>query len=384
MRRQPLSGGMVGSAPGRRRSGRIRSLFRLLGLVGASAGLTACGGAPPLSTAAPAPQAVASATSKSGAPAPVIVGAPRSFVLDPGNRARTDLRAAGPRRALVSPEPFRVADLPQGRVPEMLPASQPADAAADAATSTDPGPELLVDWAALSSEAKLIRAQNGHTSVRVTLRNQALGRIRIGGREGAVTPNGSGGVYVTCGGEYRGRTMMAPARWEWLSMEQGAMRLHIVNAWFDTQACKATVVARAQVSARALPGGLLYAFRECEGPTAETMAQALPCKREVITFLGPRAQQVVASGVGGEARTAISGFSRVSLPLRRGGGGSFMGRVDTLTLRDWIAATGSKSFLHGETEVGVEVVQGIDDPEPLGVSYAAPAPDRTSNSRRRF
>lgn len=379
MRRQPLSGGMVGSGPARGRSPGIPSLFRVLGLVGASAGLTACGGAPPVSTAAPAPQAVAS-TSKSSAPAAVIVESPRSFVLDPGNRVRTDLRAAGPRRSLVSPEPFRVADLPQGRVPEMLPVSQPSDAA----TSTDTGPELLVDWAALSSEAKLIRAQNGHTSVRVTLRDQALGRIRIGGREGAVTSSGSGGVYVTCGGEYRGRTMMAPARWEWLSMEQGAMRLHIVNAWFDTQACKATVVARAQVSARALPGGLLYAFRECEGPSSETMAQALPCKRELITFLGPRVQQVVASGVGGEARTAIGGFSRVSLPLRRGGGGSFMGRVDALALRDWITATGSKSFLVGEMEVGVEVVQGIDDPEPLGVAYAAPAPERTSNSRRRF
>lgn len=376
--RQPLSGGMVGAGPGR--SPRMPSLFRLLGLVGASIGLTACGGAPPVSAAAPAPTAVAATPSKS--PAPVIVEGARAFVLDPGSRQRTDLRAAGPRRALVSPEPFRVADLPQGMVPEMLPVSQPSDAA----TSSDTGPELLVDWAALTSEAKLIRAQNGYTSVRVTLRNQALGRIRIGGREGAVMLDGSGGVYVTCGGEHRGRTMMSPARWEWLSMEQGAMLLHVVNAWFDTQACKATVVTRTQVSARALPGGLLYAFRECEGPTSETMAQALPCKRELITFLGPRAQQVVASGVGGQARTAIGGFSRVSLPLRRGGGGSFMGRVDAPTLRNWLTTTGSKSALHGELEVGVEVVQGVDDPEPLGVAYAAPAPERTSNnnSRRRF
>jgi hypothetical protein len=355
------------------------SFVRALGLVGVSIGLTACGGAPPVSTAAQPPKPVASTTSKSHAPAPLIVEAAPAFVADPGNRLRTDLRAAGARRALVSPEPFRIADLPQGVVPEMLPVNQPADVT----TSSDAGPELLVDWAALSSEAKLIRAQNGYTSVRVTLHNQALGRIRIGGREGAVTLDGAGGVYVTCGGEYRGRTMISPARWEWLSMEQGTMRLHIVNAWFDTQTCKASVVTRTEVSARALPGGLLYAFRECEGPTSETLAQALPCKREFVTFLGPRAQQVVASGVGGEARTAIGGFSRVSLPLRRGGGGSFMGRVDAPTLRNWLTATGSQSALQGEMVVGAEVVQGIDDPEPLAVAYSAPAPERSSSSFKR-
>lgn len=371
------------------------------GLVALSIGLTACGGAaPPARAAAPAPKVAAAPPAAPKAAAPVLEG-----VLGPemelGAGLRIDLlRAAGPRRARVAPEPFPVVDLPLGMIPAQLPVALTPEAVG----STEGAPELLVDWAALTPEAKRIRATNGHTSVRVTLKNQALGRVRIGAREGFVTLDGGGGMYVTCGGEQRGRSMIQPARWEWLSMEAGEMRLNVADAWFDTQQCKASVVTRTQVRARALPGGLLFAFRECEGASAGSSAPAAPapvgsigapppaaeagqpCRREVVTFIWPRAQQVAASGVGGAARTAIGGFSRVSLPLQRGGGGSFMGRVAVAALNDWHSTTGTKAALQGDLVVGVEIVQGVDDPEPLGIAYAAVAPPPGNNRSfgRRF
>jgi hypothetical protein len=122
-------------------------------------------------------------------------------------------------------------------------------------------------------------------------------------------------------------------------------------------------------------GGVLFGARICD---------AAACDKPSLLLLLPRAQTVVASGVGGDATKEVGAFTRVTLPLRRGGGGSVMARVAMPDLLAWRAnrtasddkppeAAGSfgSSFV-ASVLVGVEVVQGVDDADPIAVVYLDP------------
>src|SRR5262249_29716174 len=151
----------------------------------------------------------------------------------------------------------------------------------------------------------------------------------------------------------------------------------IADGWFDRPQCKASVVRRASVTAKPLVRGqTVYAFRACGTTCAE---------KQSLVLIMPRAQSVVATGVGGDAQKAVGAFTRLTLPLRRGGGGSLMARVAMPDLLAWRAAMApddksgqkSKGISFGSfvasVLIGVEVVQGVDDAEPVAIVYQDPA-----------
>jgi hypothetical protein len=123
---------------------------------------------------------------------------------------------------------------------------------------------------------------------------------------------------------------------------------------------------------------VVFAARVCESEA---------CNKPSLMLLMPRAQSVVASGVGGEATKEVGAFTRVTLPLRRGGGGSVMARIATPDLLAWrspqpipaavdqvssVWSPSSASSLAASMLVGVEVVQGVDDDDPVAIIYQQP------------
>jgi hypothetical protein len=363
--------------------------------VALSAMLWGCGStpAPPAATASKPPAAKATAkvtvttTSKEDPEAALLAklkdDQPRAAILTFSDARRRGNLAP---RTQVEPEAFRIKDLPLVDIPEPLSASK----APRELPAGEEAKELFIDWRGVEAS----RVGSTWTTVRVSLQGEPLGRVKIGGNEAAVSgkdgKGGGGGVYVTCGGGERspGAAVIAPARWETLTLGGDKRRsavYTVVDGWFDARTCKAVVVRRTVVQPRPLPGGVLFGFRdECAQPTAppepssaksksgtdEPTATSDKCAGMSITLLGPRLSHVVANAVGGDVRTALGSFSRVTIPLRRGGGGSLVERVPADALRDWLGPA-SSSLPTGDLTLGVEVVQTVDDPEPIAVSYVS-------------
>jgi len=130
-------------------------------------------------------------------------------------------------------------------------------------------------------------------------------------------------------------------------------------------------VRRSAIQAKAMdPNGLVYGYRECAASCAE---------RETLTLIFPTARNIATSGVGGALDQEIGGgFSRVRIPLRRGGGASVMAALTAFDLGAWdrairgagAAAPARNGGQFGPPVVlGVEVAQGVDDEEPIAVVY---------------
>lgn len=260
-------------------------------------------------------------------------------------------------RPTVAPEPFRVAELPELILGEAL---RPADAPRELAPggSTGVAEDLVLDAPSLE------RAQRGNGgTVRVGLASGVAGRVVIGTSEGAVTPLGGGGVYVACGGDPASRTPIVTAHWEMLDQRTPTKaRLTVGDGWFDAKTCRASTVRRVQVEVRALAGGLLYGYRGA----CDAAAQKSGCSA-VLGVLGPRLSRAAAAAVGGDARTSLGALSHVRLPVRRGGGGSLLARIDGAAAAEWLGAAASAP--RRDVVLGLEVVQSVADPEPIAVAF---------------
>src|SRR6185503_20617189 len=109
---------------------------------------------------------------------------------------------------------------------------------------------------------------------------------------------------------------------------------------------------------------LLYGFRTCRGDCEKTAALAL---------VFPHAGRIVTSRPSQEPR---SGFTRTTLPLRRGEAESAMASIEPRDLAAW-----TESLLPGahvgqappatSLYLNVEVTQAEDDPEPRAMAYVA-------------
>jgi hypothetical protein len=245
---------------------------------------------------------------------------------------------------------LRIASLPVASIAAPLQQTAASKAALASATPTT---ELLV-------KVKDRPARSDYIQAIVSAQNVAFAQIRIGtwvGWGGGPFA-ADGGAFITCSAQY---STILPARWETLSITDEGAELTVTDGWFDQGTCKPSVVRRAKVTAAPLfAGGLVYAF--------------------------PRAQNVVASALGGEARRELGSFSRVSLPIRRGGGGSMMARLPGTDIQSWKKAAGLKaeppaSAAQGPSKpapapveifFGVEVSQSIEDPEPFAIAYIGP------------
>jgi hypothetical protein len=269
----------------------------------------------------------------------------------------------------AAPEGFRIADLPVSKVPEPL-------SATSAPSETPPGdeaPDIFVDWQSAVSRMAVVPRAESYVSVRVSLRGHKLARLRIGGSEGTVTNGAGGGVYVVCRVPEEAPRRFVSARWESLSASPsagakpgagaGPVTLTVTDAWFDMRECKATVVKRTAVELKPLSGGILYGYREA----CQKCAPGAPT--ELVTLLGPMPQTINASGVGGDAATVLGALTRVTLPIRKGGGGSLVARYGSGIVRDWLASLSRPGNPDRDVVVGVDVTQGVSDEEPVALAY---------------
>jgi hypothetical protein len=261
------------------------------------------------------------------------------------------LRGSPAVRAPIAPEEMRPEMLPLLTIPEPLPVLL-----APAAVTGRETDELLFDG---KSEAPTLPTKHGDPalSVRLTLRDRSIGRMQIGYAAAKV----SSGVVVPCGGPGANVRAVIPLRWETIQPTDGArVEFEVVNGWFDTAACRASVVERASVLAVPVLGRLLFAFR---------LRASTPDAPESLALLGPRFAQLLSSAVGGEADAQGSGFSRITLPLRRGAGASALGHLDTSSLLDWEKTMGPSGLPRGDLQVGVELAQGVEDLTPVAIAY---------------
>ncbi|MEO7331231.1 MAG: hypothetical protein ABI193_21830 [Minicystis sp.] len=256
----------------------------------------------------------------------------------------------------VSPEEFHAESLPVITVPEPL---APLTAAV-AVTGTDTG-ELLFDS---KPEGPIAPGKHADVavSVRVSMRDRVFGRMSIGYGSAPV----NSGVAVKCGGPGGARAVL-PMRWETVAPTgKGGLEYEVVNAWFDTVACKARVVERVSVLAVPVLGRVLYAFRLRPRDSGQP---------DLVALVGPRFNHVVSAAVGGEASNQTGNFARVTLPLRKGAGASMFGRISASTLSDWEATMGPTGFPAGEMRLGVELVQGVEDSTPIGIAFSSLPPN---------
>lgn len=261
-------------------------------------------------------------------------------------------------RPWIDPEPFRVSDLPRVTLPRPL---RPEHAAIVELAPGQSAPELVI-----SRRDQFVRENAAR--VDLSIRDAPYAEILVGGAR----------KWIECD---RGALGMAsvplvPIRWATVrSAESTGVEYAVTDAWFDVQRCDAAVVRRTSVRPKRLYGGFFYAFRE----------QAPQREHEVLTLLFPRAELVAANGTGADTVVEAGAFTRVSMPLVRGGGASVMLRLDTSTLEDWIHAGRSSDegeqariipSIWGRSSVfaGVEVSQGVSDPEAIGLAYMEMAP----------
>ena len=256
-------------------------------------------------------------------------------------------------------EPFRVADLPRAEIPDPLPPAQAPTVKTEGPQATD----LFVDWESAFRSNSMLGRADAYTSVRVSLRGHNLGRLRIGNNEGAVTAGGGGGVYVVCRVAEDAARRFVSARWELLGASgDGGVALTIIDAWFDMSTCTATIARRTRVPLKSLASGIFFGYREaCEDCAG----------RERVVFVTPNPQHIAAAGVGGEATTTLGPLSRVSLPIRKGGGGSVVGRFMSGVLNDWLTSLGQERLAEGDVVAGIDIAQGVEDAEPIAIAYAS-------------
>jgi hypothetical protein len=88
--------------------------------------------------------------------------------------------------------------------------------------------------------------------------------------------------------------------------------------------------------------------------------------------------------VGGEATVTMGALSRLSLPVRRGGGGSVLVRYSPGVLRDWFRTLGRDDAPSADIIAGIDVVQGVADPEPVALAYVSSAPPEGADFEQSF
>jgi hypothetical protein len=179
-----------------------------------------------------------------------------------------------------------------------------------------------------------------------TLVGFASGSLRIGAREVQVGGTNSGGpIYANCG-QYEAKQ---PLRFEGIrSVPGGDVRYEVADGYWDGVACKAMVTTRKVVALSEIVPGKAYAFLHCEeeGCTGKRFLNVVfPEARTVLTQAGPLRLQ------SGQPPT------RVSMQLRRG-------------LAESVVVTQAQSGWK-QSNVTVEVQQGVHDDEPIAVAFAS-------------
>jgi hypothetical protein len=364
---------------------RLRRLLASIALPLALPTLAACAAAPAAS--APAKTSARALPAKAAAPAaPQASALPAAPSLEPtqdleaqliaridelGGELELAQRSGGPRRLQIAPTSVQLADLPVGHVEPPL--------------SVNDRPTVALLKTQLASELVIRPGEfDGYQrTATVNFKEPTFGVVVVGDyqikRMSLNQPPSSPG-YMSCGLNVSPRYQ--PARWASLRrVADGSIAYSIADGWLDAAVCKIWAERRTTIhAAPVLSGDLLYGFRDCKSSEGDKGA----CSQGAdLTLIFPQAPIVVGGGLGGEVRGQNGAFGVASIPFRRGGGASLFVRLDINSLRIFRRGMGDtprepeQEFLNAPTVsspgigLGVEVVQGVNDPEPIAIAYLA-------------
>jgi hypothetical protein len=163
-------------------------------------------------------------------------------------------------------------------------------------------------------------------------------------------------------------------RWEKLVLSSPETASYTVgNAWFSGTRCSIQPLDRGVVQARALPGGLFYAFRERDRNGGE-----------MLTLLAPSADRVATTYTGEGAVSDGASFTRVRLPLRSGQSMAVRMALNSASVESWVARVASparrstRRWYTDHVAAGVEVSSDKYGFQVTGLLYF----ERDGRSRR--
>lgn len=289
-----------------------------------------------------------------GAPAgkapPAAVAAPAS----PRWQARPPhfISSEGPRRPSTEAESLRVRDLPiftEHPLPIEPTAGQPVA-----------GP--LAQEVEVTTYEPIFGPSPSARTVSVKLKSPGFGQFR--GFDARYT-------YYDCNS-----TLEPPRfqlRWETLiTQPASAVEFAVSDGWLEKSSCAVHTHRRSSVRPIQAARGLLLAFRVCrEGPAnADPRRASRPCdEQNVITFLAPRLDGLARDGIGGEIKTEIDEFTRISVGVRRGQAVSLLASVSHAAATAWIGEERVKELQRDRFVLGIDVAQVVSDAEPTVLAY---------------
>jgi hypothetical protein len=242
------------------------------------------------------------------------------------------LRSEPRARPELASRRFRVADLPAGtRPPELSRDVAPVELA--------PGPEppeLVVDRGTDTCDVHVDAPARSVAWVSIDRTEASSGKgLRVDRQDSVV-----------------------PARWKILTRLDGdAGSYTFVDAWFDSNACRASVVRRTTLAVAALPSRLMYGLRERAPGGGET---------ETVVLVGPSLADVSVIAAGRLAPARDGGAaSVVELPVRKGTGSSFSA---ALPRQAWSGLVPRDAGLPPYT-VGADIAQSVTEDEPVAVFH---------------
>ncbi|MBL8744073.1 MAG: hypothetical protein JNK04_23360 [Myxococcales bacterium] len=145
--------------------------------------------------------------------------------------------------------------------------------------------------------------------------------------------------------------------------------------------CKALATRAAVVRAKAIVPGLLYGFRTCVpvcDATPSPGEAATPGREEMLVLIGPRAVWAGSSVPWANLQTNphIGSFSRIVVPLKRGGSASAFINVEAHELNRFVDARLVKPSDKPRntlpvTQLGVDLSWLESDPAPIGLAMVS-------------
>ncbi len=321
--------------------------FARLGMVAAAAVLAACAASPPPAKA----PAKAKAAKKPVAAQPAPEGAPVLIVAQPEagkvystwtvdkRHRRGETRGKG-----KTAVPFRIADLPVAVVPEPL-----LDKDAPANVDGETAPEVFAQRHNYGYYASY-GYDRSYNTVMIKGEGFGSGSIRVSASEGAFQSRDGqayGGVSVMCGKDEINRA----ARWEGVvkAKDPSAEPVYqIVDGWFDNKKCRGVAVKRTKIKLAAIIPDAVYGFRQCGDAECTTKAN--------VVLVIPNANSAVSQAGPVRAPTGAPS-SRITIPLKRG------------LAESVLATVYSPVSPYTQRSVAIEVLQGIEDDEPIATAF---------------
>lgn len=150
-------------------------------------------------------------------------------------------------------------------------------------------------------------------------------------------------------------------RWETLvTQPPSAVEFAVIDGWLEKSSCSVHVHRRTTVRPLEAARGLILAFRACREACDE---------QRVVTFLTPALDALARDGIGGEVKTEIDQYTRITVNVRRGQAVSLLARVSPAAAAAWLGEDRLAALPHPDIVVGIDVAQVVGDAEPTVLAY---------------